>query len=191
MNKKYFFRGFGVGVLFVTVVFGISCLMHTSDSAVISRAKKLGMTFADSDNKIVYATAENASGSAVSDNNNAISDKDNDKQDDKKDVRNTPAPSPVVSKKKKKDRSFENEKKKMQKSLNEEKKKLTISSGDWAKKVADKLQDEGVIEDSEKFTEFMRQNGYVGKIRAGEYEFQKDEDFSEIAEMITNQKKAK
>ena len=119
MNKKSFFRGFGVGVLFVTVVLGISCLMHTSDSAVISRAKKLGMTFADSDNKIVYATAENVSGSAVSDNNNAISDKDNDKQDDKKDVRNTPAPSPVVSKKKKKDRSFEKEKKKMQKSLNE------------------------------------------------------------------------
>ena len=35
----------------------------------------------------------------------------------------------------------------------------------------------------------MRQNGYSGKIRAGEYEFQKDEDFSEIAAMITNQKK--
>ena len=39
MNKKSFLRGFGAGVLFVTVILGISCLIRTSDSAVITRAK--------------------------------------------------------------------------------------------------------------------------------------------------------
>lgn len=184
MNKRSFFRGFGVGVLFVTLVLGISCLMRTSDSAIILRAKKLGMTFENSGDKVVYSTAENASGSAVSNNQENIAD-----MNKNQDVSITPAPSPETSKKKKKNKEFDTEKKKMEKSIKEEKKKLTIDSGDWAKKVADKLQNEGVIEDSEKFTEFLKQNGYSGKIRAGEYEFQKDEDFSEIAEMITNKKK--
>ena len=43
MDKKSFIRGFGTGVLFVAVILGISCLIRTSDSAVISRARKLGM----------------------------------------------------------------------------------------------------------------------------------------------------
>ena len=48
MDKKSFLRGFGTGVLFVAVILGISCLIRTSDSAVISRARKLGMTFSTS-----------------------------------------------------------------------------------------------------------------------------------------------
>ena len=39
MNKKSFLRGFEEGVLFVTVILGIFCLIRTSDSAVITRAK--------------------------------------------------------------------------------------------------------------------------------------------------------
>ena len=51
MDKKSFLRGFGTGVLFVAVILGISCLIRTSDSAVISRARKLGMTFSTSGNR--------------------------------------------------------------------------------------------------------------------------------------------
>lgn len=36
----------------------------------------------------------------------------------------------------------------------------------------------------------MKDNDYAGKIRAGEYQFEEDEDFSEIAKMITKQKKS-
>ena len=80
------------------------------------------------------------------------------------------------------------EKKKMEKSIKEEKKKLTISSGDWAKKVADNLEDEGIISDSSKFVDYMKENDYASKIRPGEYEFSIDDDFSDIAKTITKQK---
>ena len=180
MDKKSFLRGFGVGVLFVTIVLGISCLIRTSDSSTISRAKKLGMAFVENENKMVYNTVAPASGSAVENNN---------KQNDKDIISNTPEPSSKASKKKNKDNEFENEKKKLEENIKEEKKKLTINSGDWAKKVADKLQDEGVIKDSDEFVDYMKENDYAGKIRAGEYEFEKDEDFSEIAKMIMKQKK--
>ena len=180
MDKKSFLRGFGVGVLFVTIVLGVSYLIRTTDSSIISRAKKLGMTFAENDSKIVYSTAIPASGAAV---------QNNEKKNNSDVLNNTPEPSANASKKNSKDNEFDNEKKKLEKNLKEEKKKLTINSGDWAKKVADQLEDEGIIKDSDKFVDYMKENNYAGKIRAGEYEFEKDEDFSEIAKMITKQAK--
>lgn len=71
MDKKSFIRGFGTGVLFVAVILGISCLIRTSDSAVISRARKLGMTFSTSGNKSVLDTKVPATGSSVSGGNDA------------------------------------------------------------------------------------------------------------------------
>ena len=52
MDKRSFIRGFGMGVLFAAVILGISCLMRTSDSAVIKRAKQLGMTYAAQEEKL-------------------------------------------------------------------------------------------------------------------------------------------
>ena len=178
MDKKSFIRGFGTGVLFVAVILGISCLIRTSDSAVISRARKLGMTFSTSGNKSVLDTKVPATGSSVSGGNDSkSSSEDADKQDNN--IKNTPKASSKASKKSSDTDKFKSEKK-----------NLTINSGDWAKKVADKLEKEGVIDDSDKFVDYMKDNDYAGKIRAGEYQFEEDEDFSEIAKMITKQKKS-
>ena len=180
MNKKSFLRGFGAGVLFVTIILGISCLIRTSDSAVITRAKKLGMTFAGSSNNTIYDNTKAASGSSVSGNDNNIKTNS--------DTDSTPVPTSNASDRKKKDKTFEDEKKKMEKSIKDEKKKLTINSGDWAKKVADNLESEGIITDSGKFVDYMKENDYASKIRPGEYEFTTDDDFSDIAKTITKQK---
>lgn len=45
MKNQSFWRGFGVGVLFASLILGISCMIRTSDSQVVSRAKKLGMVY--------------------------------------------------------------------------------------------------------------------------------------------------
>ncbi len=45
MKNKLFWRGFGAGVLFASLILGISCMIRTSDSQVVSRAKKLGMVY--------------------------------------------------------------------------------------------------------------------------------------------------
>ena len=189
MDKKSFIRGFGTGVLFVAVILGISCLIRTSDSAVISRARKLGMTFSTSGNRSVLDTKAPATGSSVSGGNDSKSSSDDaDKQDNN--IKNTPKASSKASKKSSDTDKFKSEKKKLEQDMENEKKNLTINSGDWAKKVADKLEKEGVIDDSDKFVDYMKDNDYDGKIRAGEYQFEEDEDFSEIAKMITKQKKS-
>ena len=189
MDKKSFLRGFGTGVLFVAVILGISCLIRTSDSAVISRARKLGMTFSTSGNRSVLDTKAPATGSSVSGGNDSKSSSDDaDKQDNN--IKNTPKASSKASKKSSDTDKFKSEKKKLEQDMENEKKNLTINSGDWAKKVADKLEKEGVIDDSDKFVDYMKDNDYAGKIRVGEYQFEEDEDFSEIAKMITKQEKS-
>ncbi len=65
MDKKSFMRGFGTGVLFAAVILGISCLMRTSDTAVIRKARQLGMTYADSDEKLFETAAPKAKTSAA------------------------------------------------------------------------------------------------------------------------------
>ena len=183
MDKKSFIRGFGTGVLFVAVILGISCLIRTSDSAVISRARKLGMTFSTSGNRSVLDTKVPATGSSVSGGNDSkSSSEDADKQDNN--IKNTPKASSKASKKSSDTDKFKSEKKKLEQDMENEKKNLTINSGDWAKKVADKLEKEGVIDDSDKFVDYMKDNDYAGKIRAGEYQFEEDEDFSEIAKIV-------
>mgnify|MGYP002098081647 FL=1 len=175
--------------MFVAVILGISCLIRTSDSAVISRARKLGMTFSTSGNRSVLDTKAPATCSSVSGGNDSKSSSDDaDKQDNN--IKNTPKASSKASKKSSDTDKFKSEKKKLEQDMENEKKNLTINSGDWAKKVADKLEKEGVIDDSDKFVDYMKDNDYAGKIRAGEYQFEEDEDFSEIAKMITKQKKS-
>lgn len=58
MNKKSFLRGFGTGILFTAAVLGISFSIRTSESATITRAKKLGMVFESNNQKVVLNETE-------------------------------------------------------------------------------------------------------------------------------------
>jgi cytoskeletal protein RodZ len=58
MDKKSFFRGFGVGVLFAAVILGISFVVRTSDPYVTSRAKELGMVYQTEDESEELALAK-------------------------------------------------------------------------------------------------------------------------------------
>ena len=55
MNRRYFLRGFGVGVLFSVLVLGIACAYRTSDRQTIDRAMQLGMTFSEEDDELTFA----------------------------------------------------------------------------------------------------------------------------------------
>ena len=61
MDKRSFIRGFGTGVLFATVILGISCLMRTSDAAVIKKAKQLGMTYEAGEETLFQTSSPEAS----------------------------------------------------------------------------------------------------------------------------------
>lgn len=58
MKNQSFWRGFGVGILFASLILGISCMIRTSDSQVVSRAKKLGMVYGNQE-EMVTAKLDN------------------------------------------------------------------------------------------------------------------------------------
>ncbi len=65
MDKRSFIRGFGTGVLFASLILGVSCLLRTSDASVIRRAKKLGMQYPQEQTQSLFPDSVTASQSAA------------------------------------------------------------------------------------------------------------------------------
>jgi subtilisin family serine protease len=63
---------------------------------------------------------------------------------------------------------------------------ITINYGNTAQTVASKLHDIGVIEDEEDFYMYMYNNGYASKILQGTFEFTGDESYEDIARILTH-----
>ncbi len=193
MNKKSFLRGFGTGVLFTAIILGISFLVRMSDAQIISRAKKLGMSFESSGQKTAIATPEAPQVSAnpleepKTDNENTTPPEISKKPEGSK----VPAASkePKSTKKPKATKSpseeFDDAKKDANKKANDAKKKLTINDGDWAGKVSQELEKMGIIDSSADFDKYLVDNGYSDIIRSGTYDVSPDDSFHDIAEKIT------
>lgn len=190
MKKKHFWIGFGTGVIFAALILGVSCLIRTSDSEVISRAKKLGMVFEKS-NEIVVKTSEpeitdaptpeadakKATVTALPPENTAAptaeSSDFSDNQNDTKPVANN------------NDEVLQKEKEKMEKDIKESSTNLKIKAGDISSTVSDRLESMGIIKNSKKFDTYLRKNGYSNSISAGSYKVSMDDTYEELAKKIT------
>ena len=182
MNKKSFLRGFGTGVLFTAIILGISFLVRMSDAQIISRAKKLGMSFEPSGQQMVLATPEvpqvSAEPSIVpeTESESAAPPESSKKPKRTKKPEATKSPS----------EEFDDAKKDADKKASDEKKKLTINDGDWAGKVSKELENMGIIDNSADFDKYLVDNGYSDVIRSGTYDVSPDDSFHDIAEKITS-----
>lgn len=205
MDRKSFFRGFGIGVLFAVTILGISFLMRTSDSYVKSRAKELGMVYASQNSDKVLASGGDASPSPESSPEASPANKstpapkatDGQKsaqpsgkgQDSKAKAspdagRATKKPA-ASSKSSKKDIDMKKEKERMEKSLRAEGKKLTINAGEMSSDVSRKLERLGVVKSALDFDKYLEQHGYSSGISAGTYNVSKGDTYSQLAKKIT------
>lgn len=208
MDRKSFFRGFGIGVLFAVTILGISFLMRTSDSYVKSRAKELGMVYASQNSDKVLVTSGDASPSpesspeASSAGKSTVAPKATDGQKgtqapratgktsepkaSKKPAANKATQKPAASSKASgKDIDMKKEKERMEKSLRDEEKKLTINAGEMSSDVSRKLQSLGVVKSAVDFDKYLEQHGYSSGISAGTYNVSKGDTYSQLAKKIT------
>lgn len=186
MDKRSFIRGFGTGVLFATVILGISCLMRTSDAAVIKKAKQLGMTYEAGEETLFQTSSPEASVTAKSPaplSTPASSDQKS--QVTVKPVE-TNNPDKTIQKKQTDQKEFDQEKKKIKDDFEKSTKELQIQAGDWSADVSRKLEDMDVISDAKAFDAYMDKHGYSSKIKAGNYSITKGADFDQIAKEITS-----
>lgn len=207
MNKKSFWRGFGAGVLFTAVILGISCVIRTSDSRVVSRAKKLGMVYEKEDGNTKVAQSEETE--APDEEEPKETEASNVKEDSKtteKPQTTEPATAPTPEKEDadakatkapaktsgKKDTSLEDEKKEIQKekeNLRKEaeqaSKNLEIKAGEWSSDVSRRLQSMGIIKSATDFDKYLNDHGYAASISAGTYQVSPGDTYQELARKIT------
>lgn len=200
MNRKSFFKGFGAGVLFSSLILGVSFTIRTSDSYVSSRAKELGMVYEDNaDSKLNLADkeAEATAATAVPTQKAAQS---SDSTKSKKgtatatpQVTETPEASPSASKNndtkkteaEKNKQEMQKEKKKMEAEIQAEKKKLTISAGEWSSDVSKRLESLGIVKNAKDFDKYLNDHGYANGISAGTYDVSIDDTYEQLARKIT------
>ena len=186
MDKRSFIRGFGMGVLFAAVILGISCLMRTSDSAVIKRAKQLGMTYAAQEEKLFQTSAPKNSAAAKTPEPSSTSVSSDKKPSATMKPKETKKPDKTLQKEQTDQKEFDQEKKKITDDFEKSTKELQIQAGDWSADVSRKLEEMDVISDAEAFDAYMDKHGYSSKIKAGNYSISPGADFDQIAKEITS-----
>ncbi len=196
MDKKSFIRGFGTGVLFAAVILGISFMIRTSDSAVIQRAKALGMDYAEEEGGALGNTA-----SPEPEGTQTPKDPEVSRKPDRK-GKETPEPSPtqkVLSKSEKKadsqgnkeefdkaKKDMDSEKEKMEKEMENVRKQFSIREGDWSSDVSRRLEELDLVKDAGEFDAYLERNGYSNRIKAGTFTISSGASYEEIAKMITS-----
>lgn len=198
MDKRSFIRGFGIGVLFAAIILGISCMIRTSDSFVTSRAKELGMVYAeDAGEKKVLSKqpAKTPEGSSTATPEvtkktteatpKATESATKEKQEEAKVTQEPKETTTEKQKSSDKEGDMEKEKKRLEKEIREEEKRLTIDVGDWSSDVSRKLEGLGVIKSAKDFDSYLDRNGYSSSINAGTYEVSVDDTYAELARKIT------
>lgn len=186
MDKKSFLRGFGIGVLFAALILGISCMMRTSDSAVIKRAREMGMEFA-AEEEPLFPMAKASSGAAAGEKKKTGSSKAESTQKPSASPKATEDTSNTEKKEKaEKKNELDQEKEKMQKEFENATREFTIHAGEWSSDVSKKLEELDIISNAEDFDHYLEEYGYSDDIKAGSFEISKDASYKEIADMITS-----
>lgn len=183
MDKKSFMRGFGTGVIFATVILGISCLMRTSDSEIIRRAKALGMDYVSQEEPL-FSTAAPTSGAAAT-----VTGRKEKAKATKAPKATATAKTEVKSedvKQEKVSEELEKEKKKMKQETEKASREFTIKAGEWSDEVSRKLEAMDIISDADDFDKYLEEYGYSDDIKAGTFEVSADASFEEIARAITS-----
>lgn len=198
MNRRYYLRGLGMGILVTAVILTISFQNRKtlSDEEIIKRAKELGMVestylseIANSQNKPeeskeevkepetleVVESKEEPEGSNVeesSEERESSEIEESSKEPEPAEVEESTEPSlPEETTGDSTDSGNSVE--------------ITVSRGDSSTTVAKKLEELGVITDYKEFDRFLAKNGNDKRIKAKSYTISKDATWEEIAEIIT------
>ena len=214
MKNQSFWRGFGVGVLFASVILGISCMIRTSDSQVVSRAKKLGMVYEKKEEMVTAKLDKEDPEASIEPTQRAKDEKKTEtpKSEQPKQTESVAAPSPEVDDVKKdsspkddsseksttqkdgskKDTSLadakkdlENQKKDMKNTAQKQSKNLEIKVGDWSSTVSSKLESMGIIKNATDFDKYLNDHGYSASINAGTYKVSPSDSYQDLANFMS------
>lgn len=161
MKFKYYLRGLSIGILVTVIILAISSAFHKneiSDDEVIARAKKLGMVMAEQEEDKIPEGEE--------------SDGQNDVPSTEEGSKDTPGDSTQ-------DESSDN----TQVTQTE----FTVEVGESSNQVAQKLADLRLVDDAAAFNQYMVDNGYDERVRAGTIVIPQGADYEMLVQLLTGE----
>lgn len=198
MKFKYYLRGCGLGILVASIVLMVSFHSQNKtmdDTAVMERASELGMIMPETE--IVSTEADSQlpeSGTQSTDTD--FSSNKNQKQNTKDSQNNTDG----SSQKDEKDTQMASDdktgsgnnkdtesKKKEDKKEESEEITVEIKKGEVCRRLAEELEQIGLVEDAETFRKYMQQLGYDDRIKVGTYTLKRGMTEKEIADTFVEE----
>lgn len=204
MERKYYLRGLGIGIVVTAIIMGIATFgkREMTDEEVIARAKELGMV---ENTVLAEKTEEEAETEAVVDIANAedtteksaieetkkpetyAEQKENTTEETEKTETSAEQKENTTEETKKPETSTERKTAadKKEDITSAAVKTITVSSGDGSYTVAKKLAEAGVVTSAENFDTYLCQNGYDKKLRTGTFSIPADVSDEQIARIVT------
>lgn len=207
MNKKYYFRGLGVGIIVMTVImiFVVNANKKMSDEDIKKRALELGMvestvlkensskedTNADSEKETVSESVKETSekeslseGNEVSSEEESISEENEVSSEEESISEENEEPEKESTSEEEPKTSEKENASESNSETAEEMVILTINKGEGSGTAARKAYELGLVEDATEFDKFLMANGYDKKIRVGNHEIPKGASPETIGKII-------
>lgn len=204
MKLKFYLRGLAIGILFSTIVYAVTSFgdkATLSNAEIIKRAQALGMVMQE-DTLFESSNLESSDAELPSNTDQSSESEDNSSGEDSKEASssNTKTPEQESSNQKNsEDTSTENS---IEIPINEqnssqdgsvsndqaEKISFVIEPGMSAKQIVAILKDNGIIEDTGAFYEYLQMYSYSTVMQPGNYTVQKGISYERLAKLITHTK---
>lgn len=183
MNKRYFLRGLGCGLIIGAIVMMVALSSQDKKDASTATpsdaSKTASAEIQKSDTETEEPTVESTTKSEVEPVTEPEPEPSTDPSTEEKTDTSTEAITEATS-------EDTTEATSEAVTASEKGGSVTVTSGMSAQSVARRLHDIGVIDDEEDFYMYMYNNGYASKILQGTFTFTGDEDYEAIAKILTN-----
>ena len=174
MKLKYYLRGLGMGILFATIVMTVSSVVHNnnlSEETIIKEAKKLGM--------VMPETEEDTKGGLWGSKEETESIEETESVEDTESIEDTE----TLSQDTETETSEKTEPVVIQNG-NVTYIEISVYPGDNARQVAERLYENGLVEDSESFRLYLGESGYAKLLAVGEYYIPVGATYEEIGNIL-------
>ncbi len=178
MKLKYYLRGLGIGILVTTIILMIAFSGHKadiSDEEIIARAKALGMVMTEQEK-------EDAIPKGTEDNLTESTEQKPEKtteQNQTSEQNQTTEQTPMTE---------QGQTESTDQAKAETQKEITVKAGDSSNTVADKLFQEGLVDDASAFNKYLVDNKVDSSIQPGTFTIPQGATYEEIGGLLTGKK---
>ncbi len=193
MKLKYYLRGVGIGIILTTLILIISNPKEKlSDKEIMERAVQLGMVMEEDNDKALEQVLSNLSSankpSTVPDVEPSTKPTPMPTQEPTPEPTQEPTPEPTSTPTKAPVEEMpEDETEDTKEDISNQTINFTIEKGMTSNKVANLLEEVGLIDNATNFNSYIVSVGKASVIRVGEYSLTKDASYEEIIKAITEE----